>query len=500
MPPFRSLDIPNANHDILEFRSRSRDYVKCGGPSVCSRCRASGRSCNEAAGADTSHNDLAIISTPGSITSHTLSFDLPGSTRERRFMHFFQDQTAPDLSGCFNSSFWNRLVLQSGRREPAIHHALVALSAAHETFKMNDLTDYIDVHHQFPMQQYNKAIQHLSSHLSNNARWGTEIALICCMIFICFESVRGNLDSALAHLQSGLNIMRDWRRNKSSRNPELVGRETLIKMFLRLEIQAVAFIRNSRQPQLDMLTASADSGSKPDVSTCFLNLDQARESQEKLVVWLFRFLALNAEYQNVPPLKRPASVLLEHMELQTQFQLFSVAIDAFLENPITQVSVHDLRGAIALKLRQKVTYIMLTTSSPALGEAEKRSTDVIPEFRNLISLAESLVNDPDTKEVAPIPCFSFDTSVIAPLYYVAINCPDPALTQRAMQILSAVPRREGLFDAATVCKIAQKKAAVVQKGLLHINSPEASSPEIDVPIRSTAESAEDGPPVWGRPS
>lgn len=408
-------------------------------------------------------SELAMISACRSIVSHNPSLDLPGSQKERRFMSYFYDQSVPDLSGCFNSSFWNRLVLQIGRREPAIHHALVALSAAHENFKLKQIPEEAesrDSNYRFSMQQYNKAIQYLSGHLtSGNGKWGAEVALICCVVFICYESIQGNLELALAHLESGLGILRNWRKDtnpSSSQGNEIMGKDILINVFLRLEIQASGFLK-TRKPQLEMLTAGVDSSVKPPISAVLRNIDEARDHQEKLTVWLFRFLALNAKYKSVPPAERPAAVTLEHMELETQFQLFSVGIEGLLEKSLNAL---DYRAATVLKIRYHVTFIMLATSSPALPVPQPKPRDLSSHYRALISMSESLLRKPKSKAISLSPSFSFDANVVAPLYFTAMNCPDSSMCQEALYLLKVSPRREGLFDAATVAQIAEKKIAI----------------------------------------
>ena len=401
-----------------------------------------------------------MIPTRRSIAAANLSFDLPGNYKERRFMSYFHDQSVPDLSGCFNSSFWNRLVLQVGRREPAIHHALVALSAAHENFKLKQVPEEAearDSNIRFSMQQYNKAIKHLSQQLSSGKELlGPEVALICCVVFICLESLQGNLETALTHLESGLNILRNWRKETSSlsyRSSEMIGRDHIINMFLRLEIQAAGFLK-TRKPQLEMLTAAVDSKVKPPISATFHSIEEAMNSQGKLTVWLFRYLALNAKYKSVPHAERPAAVTLEHIELETQFQLFSLGVEGLMKKCLSPL---DFRAALVLKIRYEVTLMMLATTSPACPVPNMQPRDLTSHYRSLISMSASLLRDSKTKKISSSPAFSFDANVVGPLYFTAMNCPDSMMCKQALNLLKAAPRREGLFDAATVAQIAEKK-------------------------------------------
>ena len=433
----------------------------------CSICLVAGHRCHDYTDRWTiiTPDELARLPTRRSIVAHHLSFDFPGSQKERRFMSYFHEQSVPDLAGIFNSNFWNRIVLQVGRREPAIHHALVALSAAHENFKLKQDPEEADArasNQSFAIQQYNKAIKHLSEHLSSGTgRVGAEVALICCVVFICLESLQGNLELALAHLESGLSILRNWRKeidSPLSRGSEIIGKEILINLFLRLEIQASGFLK-TRKPQLEMLTAGLDSRVRPPISATFRNIDEAKDSQEKLTVWLFRYLALNAKYKSVASSERPPSVTLEHIELKTQFQLFSVGLEGLLKKPLSTL---DHRAAIVLKIRYEVTLIMLATTSPALPMPKTQPHDLRWHYRSLISLSESLLRNPKSKKIPSAPVFSFDANIVAPLYFTAMNCPDPAMCQEALYLLKVSPRREGVFDAATVAQVAEKKIGLAK--------------------------------------
>lgn len=125
---------------------------------------------------------LAIISMP---------VDIWGSERERRSLHFFRSRTVPQLSGCFGSEFWDRLILQAASYEPAFRHAVIAVGFAHELFECNggrvrgageeSSEDY------FAIKQYNIAIMHLLTPFSRGHRQAVDIFLASCVLFTCFE-------------------------------------------------------------------------------------------------------------------------------------------------------------------------------------------------------------------------------------------------------------------------------------------------------------------------
>ena len=62
----------------------------------------------------------------------------------------------------------------------------------------------------FALQQYSKAISCLNKRLSEGPQ-SEEIILMCCVLFICLEFLRGNIDTAISHLHSGIEIMAAWK-------------------------------------------------------------------------------------------------------------------------------------------------------------------------------------------------------------------------------------------------------------------------------------------------
>jgi len=113
-----------------------------------------------------------------------------GSEEECRSFEYFRSRTAHQLSGFFDSSFWDRLLLQATHCEPALRHAVLALSSLHERFELRDET----IQHPlwkgseggFALQHYNDAIGALikPSHESQQA---VDVCLMSCMLFACFE-------------------------------------------------------------------------------------------------------------------------------------------------------------------------------------------------------------------------------------------------------------------------------------------------------------------------
>ena len=124
--------------------------------------------------------------------------------------------------------------------EPAIKHAIIALSAAHERYQANDI-EKIDGP-DLALQQYNKSIAHLNRQLSNPSRRNSDVALICCLLFVCYESVRSNQESALLHFANGVKILKARKFSVADENSGSVpyldshtDEEDIVELFNRLD-------------------------------------------------------------------------------------------------------------------------------------------------------------------------------------------------------------------------------------------------------------------------
>lgn len=122
---------------------------------------------------------------------------IPGTAEEKRGFSYFLHNTAAELSGYYDSSFWESLLLQASTAEPALRHAVIAIGALHESFA-NKLLDYSpdSIERGFSINQYTKAIGHLRRSLAAGNQQPLT-ALMSCILFVCFDSIRGHLESAM---------------------------------------------------------------------------------------------------------------------------------------------------------------------------------------------------------------------------------------------------------------------------------------------------------------
>ena len=123
LPPRATSNQTGANFSIIGSTSTGR---KCEGYSSKEPASASSKS------------DLGVLVN----LPQLLLVGVAGNQQERRAFHFFQQRTAPHLSGFYNDEFWNQMVLRASHQEPAIRHAVMALGSLHGAYDQNLLLGY----------------------------------------------------------------------------------------------------------------------------------------------------------------------------------------------------------------------------------------------------------------------------------------------------------------------------------------------------------------------
>ena len=185
------------------------------------------------------------------------AFEIFDSPLEKRSFDFFAANTARDLAGYFPSDFLERLVPLATFHQPSLKHAAIALASLHERFREGDqsiLKSNKDiVEGGFALQQYSLAIQHL---IKGAQAPTLDTSLVACVLFSCFESLRGHHGSALSHIRSGVRILTQfYERQENLQNGDstqimCVSRETLDVIFARLnnqEVQVSSFWHGLKQ-------------------------------------------------------------------------------------------------------------------------------------------------------------------------------------------------------------------------------------------------------------
>jgi hypothetical protein len=398
------------------------------------------------------------------------------SGEDSPWIQFFSMRTGPALSNVSSHSFWSLALPQLSVSEPAIRHALIALSSAHARFEAdaanNQLVqDAIDPN--FILRHYNEAIKQLKLHLSRDPQ-SLDIALLCCLLFISIECIYGNRILVIDHLQNGLNMLRsslvqDGEKDASSNAVAKSIRQEVRPLFHRLDSQTtlMGFSGSSLFNHMDKLFTLS-------VPRSFDSFEHAKSSLDLLVASSLGFIRTIHDGKHAENGSISLSGRTLQIHLLSEFSIWKNSMANFVKscNIFTE---DDSKFEKSLRLQHIATFIWLARCT----ELEESGFDAyLPEFASIVKWSRALIT-PSSEPKAPclhtqlaalsvtnIPRFSLNMGYIPPLYLVAIKCRDPITRREAISILEETNGREGLWDARLHAKVARRWMEVEESSVL----------------------------------
>ena len=406
---------------------------------------------------------------------------------ELRAIGFFHHKTAPSLSSYFDADFWTRLVFQMSYAEPSIRHAMVALGALHEKREngvrmvpamfsgaiaaldddpMQLVKRFPIDGEQFALNQYNKAIMHLSKRL--NTESSTEVALLACILFVCIEFLRGDAEPAVKHFKSGMGIALSTLSSSESKHARATVeriREHMLPFFNRIELLSTLFGNDaSWDYPIELLDAVPDT---------FRNMREARDSIVHLANFSVRFIRY-MKYRKYERFVLPDDVARQQAILR-QYEVWGETLDKLLLSD--EMTERELDAAKTLRIHQVVGLMWVRRSTTP---EETKNDEEIKQFESAVDLAEaiqSIAGSCEQRQGLNSSTFLFDMEIVSPLYYVSTKCRHPVIRRRAIKILKNTQRREGLWDSNMAAAIAERIMAIEEVNLTSLDGSQLPSEE-----------------------
>ncbi|PQE13475.1 putative UPC2 Regulatory involved in control of sterol uptake protein [Rutstroemia sp. NJR-2017a WRK4] len=423
----------------------------------CKRCVTTGRNC------DGYSSDITIFKDSVALIQR-ISVHISGTTEEKRSFEFFLRNTAAELSGYYDSSFWERLVLAACAQKPSLRHAVIALGALHEDFSRKGMVPSIppaeDPNHPFAMKQYGKAMGALRRSLANGKE-DPLTALMSCILFFCFDSLRGWFESAMAHLQSGLGILRDMRRSSTGNH---IVEDSIAPLFKRLSIQSIVYVETKSKNDKMAFARKLIDASEQEIIILeeFEGLKEARNALDQAADGLFSaFYMWDAD---IPFVSQPPESLALFNKYASQLSLWNLAFTKFMASKSKILASRELQAAALLKIHHTTVKIMAGIQ-PEMSDirplsevlSAQRFLGYVDDFQIIINLSRPLIAtaEQDANNGKPPVTFSSDLGLIGPLYYVCVNCPVASTRTAAMELLLRSSRHEGMWNSVMVAQMIQ---------------------------------------------
>lgn len=377
-------------------------------------------------------------------------------------------------------------MLQLAHTEPAIHHAMLAIGYFYEQeTPTNDKESTGGVSKKSckdsGLREYNKALQCLVDRI-NSGKQSRVASLTTCVLFVCLELLRGNVSTSMQHLKSGLNILAEMH-NARFLPLELAGHcssfsygtddldsefvtATLVPIYARMTTMS-AFMGGGYW-QLYPAEAVVDMS----IPRIFVDWVQARAYLVDLVNLSLQFIGtmMHKQMTSAPIL---FSDTIRQTKLHAWLKDWNQALETFESNKVPKRDPARFSAAAALRMQYYVIWIWLSTCASGLEIAYAAYTT---EFIAIVALAENIIALDIRSERGF--SFSFDTEVVGPLFWAAMKCRDLRTRRRAINLLSRLQRREGLWNPQNCCIIADRlvtleESTVGEEGVSHASAEES---------------------------
>ncbi|KAF2234868.1 hypothetical protein EV356DRAFT_566801 [Viridothelium virens] len=478
--------------------------VKCDeGRPACRRCVSTGRNCDGygiwgGGGYAPSYrsdrlqryNDVPHCPIPVRLVSAKAA-----SAEDKAYLDWFKCRTSLKLPGIFVLTFWKKLVFQASVDEPAVLHAILALSAAHKSEvqdgnRLGGQDSLPNEQEKSMLQHYSKAINYLQHHCVVDDRSLTRISLIACILFFCLELLRGRYRTAQTHLRNGVELLRVLypRPTMTDDGIILVGPspapidDWVAEVLLSLHLRAALF-----NPLNHNVFFSLQAFESELPASSFRSLHHAKLRLDRLVN---KVLSLKNQYHqqnlsdNVQP---PPTLLVRQHRIQVELAFWLNIHNASKANHWIQPSPFDEFVSLLLLNHHAMLTLMVSTSGPhPTPETRFDQPSHTAAFRAIISRSGTLWRlirtpaarthatklfgappappshpaNPNANTNNDHPGAGRDAVVemgwIPPLYYTAIKCRVPHLRRRALALLGSSLHREGIWAAGIVGPVARR--------------------------------------------
>ncbi|ETN43405.1 uncharacterized protein HMPREF1541_02564 [Cyphellophora europaea CBS 101466] len=374
---------------------------------------------------------------------------------------FCRRSTVHELSA--RNKFWTCTVLASAEQEPAILHALLALTAAHKarTEQIQGVVSRVDHdNHALVTSHYYKAVQLLRRHLLDHRKQHAEYVLIGCLILLGCDLLQGRYREALIHLQNGRHILQSSRpgatTSLSIKAQPVSTLDQLALEFASLDIQSVNF--GSSKPHFELV----DNPSSPRGLSLLEAFDGLEDAERFLLILhnsFYQFTSShtdpgsNAFWSNT---KSPEAIL-EQERLLCELRHWKHIFDKSALRPLKALgpsSGHSEAHSRYSACRLMHSYLTVVTKT-ALDIGNEAVFDVLlPQFSTMITICEELVSTS--------PKITLDIGIIQPLFVIGCFCRHPDLRRRCLQVLNKCGV-EGHWDARLVKLLTLRRMQVEEE-------------------------------------
>lgn len=367
-----------------------------------------------------------------------------------RAFDYYRSQSAPVLSNIMDSEFWGGLVMRLSVTEPIVRHAVLALSSLHEHLSTHRESTAI-AQPTFVYSEYGKSISSLRQWKPSD---GPAIPLLACVLYTCLEFLLDNEQAARMHIIEGRKLLGSLD-NCSSPAFEMVKRD-LVPMYTRLGL--AAFLYGGSPP-------GVPEHLRPSIAppASFASIAEARSLLYHLGDEALRFSTsarpkIYSGELDSHGLQNLASTQQGLLSRLSHWHTLFIVLTSSLKLTQANICTQNL-----LLIYYNTATIWVSTS---LRRDELAYDSHIAAFGTIVSHASAIITN--AQRGPPLHSFSFETELIAPVYWTAQKCRHPLLRRAAVKLLMKDElrnRRENLWHSNEAIAIALRTIEIEEEGI-----------------------------------
>jgi hypothetical protein len=279
----------------------------------------------------------------------------------------------------------------------------------------------------YALYHYARSISELARTLSERQEGAEEIAMINCVIYIVIDFLWGNVATSIAHLHSGSEILKQWKKKQPK------GRQI---QAASLEANLNTAYRTMKVPDVAGNNESGTGGSDLGV-TDFDNFADARSSIEIITtdgLGLVRQSSLNDDDETT--VERRAEISRLENDHKNRLELWRARFEVVLTRSELETPMKD-----DMERKEDVSTMLLLYLSSIVwlwDGSHPRQAQPLKMFGQLIHVSELLIADSrdSVKDMNRIRLIIYDTRVWPSVAILAAKCEDLDMRKRAVAILA----------------------------------------------------------------
>lgn len=416
---------------------------------------------------------------------------------EHRCFLVFQENAASQLSGYYESSVWDRVVLQACHEEQWARKVVVAIGALHHHRTLStepargpgERERERKSHYLFALQQYGTALGQLRTIAGQQLQSEPRLrhALIAALLTTCFETYIGDQDGAIAQAKVGIDLLLKWTKQKDPENDSLdewsrIRRaaarspyldEGLLSAFQRLDYHVL--LCRGAEPGRD------HPQSYPSAYQPFTSVHEACDFWDLVMRRILYFSSVggamvqpypeddNTTTSRIKGKVHPNPVAIEQYNFRTASEQFFRYFDPVFKDSRQRPGTKEYMLANLVMIR---ALICRSNLSQRPVESEMHTDTFLRDYMLMIGLARDLIDNANSTPKKAI--FNFEITLGISIFHIASACRDPKVRRLAIGLLNQFPNPVAWYDTEVAAKIVMWIMQKEEEGMVNGFIPEGA--------------------------